>query len=192
MDSVAIEAARLLGADRPWRRATDNDLYAEGEYRLRAAAEYLAHEVMNPAMREFHTAALVGIQAEIQHRLTRRSMRAIRGHGMTSADIQRIRDAVPCQEFLQPITDMKPAGRVRWAGACPFHADRTPSLSVHPTYFHCFGCGIGGDVFELARLVLGLRGHEATFRDAVRVLADFAGLPDPTVPPARYRVEVEP
>jgi DNA primase len=111
---------------------------------------------------------------------------------MTSADIQRIRDAVPCQEFLQPITDMKPAGRERWVGACPFHADRTPSLSVHPTYFHCFGCGIGGDVFELARLVLGLRGHEATFRDAVRVLADFAGLPDPTVPPARYRVEVEP
>lgn len=184
-DSVAVEAARLLGADRPWRRATDNDLAVEADYRLRAARECLLLDPPSPELCAFHEDALEGVRVELERRIANHARRRQRGAGMTREAVERIRDAVPCQEFAQRFADMRPAGRERWVGLCPFHAERTPSLSVHPTYFHCFGCGVGGDVFELARQILGLRGGEATFRDAVRVLADFAGLPDPTVPPPR-------
>jgi hypothetical protein len=193
-DSVAVAAARLLGIDRPWRRATDNDLHVEAEYRLRAARECLALDPPSPELCAFHDGALKGIRVEIERRLAAHAPR--RGKGMTPADVERIRDAVPCQEFMQRFTDLRPAGRERWLGLCPFHAERSPSMSVHPTYFCCFGCGVKGDVFALVMLVLDARkvnlaglvtggSGEATFRDAVRVLADWAGLPDPTVPPVR-------
>ncbi len=134
----------------------------------------------------FHDAALEGIRREIERRLVNRSTRA-NSKGMTREAVEQIRDAVPCQEYMQQLTDMRPKGRERWVGLCPFHMERTPSLSVWPTHFVCFGCTARGDVFELVRLVLGLRGGEYTFRDAVRVLADWAGLPDPTVPPPPER-----
>jgi hypothetical protein len=193
--AVAEQAARLLGTDRPWRRATDNDLYVEGEYRLRAARECLALDPPSPELCAFHEGALEGIRVEIERRLATHAPR--RSKGMTPADVERIRDAVPCQEYMQRFTDLRPAGRERWLGLCPFHAERTPSLSVWPTHFVCFGCGAKGDVFALVMLALDARkvnvaglvtggaGGEATFRDAVRVLADWAGLPDPTVPPMR-------
>jgi hypothetical protein len=194
VDSVAIEAARLLGTDRPWRRATDNDLAVEAEYRLRAARECLALDPPSPELCAFHDASLGGIRREIERRLVNRSTRS-GSKGMTRQDVERIRDAAPCQEVAQWLgIDMRPAGRERWVGLC-WHGERTPSLSVHRLYFHCFGCGIGGDVFELVLLVLGLQrvsvaggrlpgtGEDYTFRDAVRVLADWAGLPDPTGPP---------
>lgn len=193
-DATAVAAARLLGLDRPWRRATDNDLAVEAEYRKRAALEALASHRPEACdqMLAFHDGALEGIRVEIERRLAVHAPR--RSKGMTAADVERIRDAVPCQEFMQRFTDLRPAGRERWVGLCPFHAERSPSLSVHPTYFCCFGCGAKGDVFALVMLVLDARkvnlaglvtggGGEATFRDAVRVLADWAGLPDPTVPP---------
>ena len=33
---------------------------------------------------------------------------------------------------------------------CPFHADRTPSMKLNEDYFYCFGCGVHGDVIDLA------------------------------------------
>lgn len=191
-DPVAVAAARLLGADRPWRRATDNDLAVEAEYRLRAARECLTLDPPSPELCAWHDGALEGIRVEIERRLAVHAPR--RSKGMTHADVERIRDAAPCQEFMQRFTDLRPAGRERWVGLCPFHAERTPSMSVWPTHFVCFGCDAKGDVFALVMLALDARkvnlaglvtggSGEATFRDAVRVLADWAGLPDPTVPP---------
>lgn len=193
-DATAVAAARLLGIDRPWRRATDNDLAVEAEYRLRAARECLALDPPSPELCAFHDGALEGIRVEIERRLAVHAPR--RSKGFTRQDVERVRDAVPCWEYVQylGITNLKPAGRERWLGLCPFHAEHSPSFSVHPTYFCCFGCGVKGDVFALVMLVLDARkvnlaglvtggSGEATFRDAVRVLADWAGLPDPAVPP---------
>lgn len=191
-ESVEMAACRLLGADRPHRRCTDHDLAVEAEYRVRAAKECLLLDPPSPEVCAFHDAALEGIRREIERRLVQRTTRAS-SKGMSDADIERIRAAAPCQEVAQWLgVNMVPRGRDRWVGLC-WHGEKTPSLSVHPLYFICFGCGIKGDVFELVLLVLGAQrvnlaglaagGGDYTFRDAVRVLADFAGLPDPTVPP---------
>lgn len=184
-DPVAVEAARLLGYDRPRRRCTDNDLAVEAEYRLHAAQAYLASGEVNEHLRAFHSASLESVRVEIERRLAVGPPR--RGKGMTRQAVEAIRDAVPCQEYIQylGLSDLKPKGRERWEGLCFLHAERTPSLSVHREFWHCFGCQVGGDVFALAQAVIGLSKPEATFRDAVRVLADYAGLPDPTIPPER-------
>jgi DNA primase len=63
-----------------------------------------------------------------------------------------------------------------WKGLCPFHGEKTPSFHVNGDkgFFHCFGCGAKGDVFEFVKL------HDKiTFPDAVRQVAARAGVPVP-------------
>jgi DNA primase len=59
---------------------------------------------------------------------------------------------------------------------CPFHDDKKPSFSVNPRgqYFHCFGCGAGGDVFEFL-----MRVEHKTFMEALTDLARQVGIPLP-------------
>ncbi len=65
-----------------------------------------------------------------------------------------------------------------YKGLCPFHAEKTPSFHVNPArgIFHCFGCGVGGDVFKFVELV-----EKVSFPEAVRILASRVGLrvPEP-------------
>ena len=63
-----------------------------------------------------------------------------------------------------------------WKGLCPFHGEKTPSFHVNGDkgFFHCFGCGAKGDVFEFVKL------HDKiTFPEAVRQVAARAGVPVP-------------
>src|SRR5258708_12579334 len=63
-----------------------------------------------------------------------------------------------------------------WKGLCPFHQEKTPSFNVRaePAVFHCFGCGVGGDVFKFLML------HERlSFPEAVESLARRHGVPVP-------------
>ena len=63
-------------------------------------------------------------------------------------------------------------------GLCPFHNEKTPSFSVSQDrqFFHCFGCGVGGDVISFVMKIENL-----DFPDAVTRLAEWAGLSVPTV-----------
>ncbi len=56
---------------------------------------------------------------------------------------------------------------------CPFHSEKTPSFVVTPArrLFHCFGCGVGGDVIGFV-----VRHDRLSFPDAVRLLAARAGV----------------
>ncbi len=60
-----------------------------------------------------------------------------------------------------------------YKGLCPFHGEKTPSFHVNRDkgFFHCFGCGVGGDVFKFLEL------HEKIgFDDAVKLLAQRFGV----------------
>jgi DNA primase len=76
---------------------------------------------------------------------------------------------------VQEYVPLKKAGN-SYKGNCPFHNEKTPSFHVHPDkgFFHCFGCGVGGDVFKFLEL------HEKVgFQDAVRILAQKFGVAIP-------------
>ncbi|MBE3071550.1 MAG: DNA primase, partial [Acidobacteria bacterium] len=80
-------------------------------------------------------------------------------------------------QVIQDFVPLKKAGG-SYKGLCPFHAEKTPSFHVNRErgFFHCFGCGTGGDVFKFLEL------HERIgFQDAVRRLAQRFGLTVPDV-----------
>lgn len=75
-------------------------------------------------------------------------------------------------QVVQEYVPLKRAGST-YKGLCPFHSEKTPSFHVTPDkgFFHCFGCGVGGDVFKFLEL------HEKVgFQDAVKMLAQKFGV----------------
>jgi DNA primase len=71
---------------------------------------------------------------------------------------------------------LKKAGAQNFSGLCPFHAEKTPSFSVHATrqFFHCFGCGESGDIFTFVQ-----KAENISFPEAVRLIAQKIGVPMP-------------
>jgi len=71
---------------------------------------------------------------------------------------------------------LKKAGAQNYSGLCPFHGEKTASFSVHATrqFFHCFGCGVSGDVFSFIQKI-----ENITFPEAVRLVAQKLGIPLP-------------
>src|SRR4249920_1223065 len=71
---------------------------------------------------------------------------------------------------------LKKAGAQNYSGLCPFHGEKTPSFSVHATrqFYHCFGCGISGDVFSFVQKI-----ENITFPESVRLVAQKLGIPLP-------------
>jgi DNA primase len=67
---------------------------------------------------------------------------------------------------------LKKAGTT-YKGLCPFHGEKTPSFVVTPAResWHCFGCGLGGDIFSFV-----MQRDSATFPEALRILAAKAGV----------------
>src|SRR6202142_2842879 len=63
-----------------------------------------------------------------------------------------------------------------FTGLCPFHQEKSPSFAVHPVrqIYHCFGCGVSGDVFQFA-----MEMEKSTFPEAVRTVAEKCGIPIP-------------
>jgi len=92
---------------------------------------------------------------------------------------QRFIDDLKLQaDIVTVVQEYVPLKRVgnTFKGLCPFHSEKTPSFHVNRDkgFFHCFGCGAGGDVFKFLEL------HEKVgFVDAVRLLAQRFGM---TVP----------
>lgn len=88
------------------------------------------------------------------------------------ADIDRIRETVDLVDLISEVTKVKKSGRTFMA-VCPFHEEKTPSMSVDRArgLYHCFGCGKGGDLFSFVQETQGL-----DFRDALDLLARKAGV----------------
>jgi DNA primase len=91
---------------------------------------------------------------------------------ISSESINAVRDAVDMTEVVGQYTDLRRAGG-QMMGLCPFHDESSPSFSVDPQdkLYHCFGCGVGGDVFEFVMEKQGIG-----FSEAVETLADRYGI----------------
>ncbi len=89
--------------------------------------------------------------------------------------IQQIRDSADIAEIVSDYVTLKKKGK-SLMGLCPFHQEKTPSFSVDSGkgLYHCFGCGVGGDVFNFIMEI-----ENITFPEAVRVLAEKYGIPLP-------------
>jgi DNA primase len=65
--------------------------------------------------------------------------------------IERVRREFSLVAMVAKRLDLKRAGR-RWSGLCPFHGEKTPSFTVGEgnsgEFYHCFGCGAHGDLFD--------------------------------------------
>lgn len=89
------------------------------------------------------------------------------------AFLDEVRDRNDIYDVISRYVALKRAGS-NYNGLCPFHSEKTPSFTVFPSTrtFYCFGCGAGGDVVSFVMRAEGLE-----YPDAIRFLADRAGIP---------------
>jgi DNA primase len=89
--------------------------------------------------------------------------------------LAQLRSAADIVEVIGDHTRLKKAGR-SWKGLCPFHNERTPSFTVDRDkgLYHCFGCGVGGDVIHFVRQI-----DRLDFPEAVEALAGRFGVAIP-------------
>ncbi len=87
-------------------------------------------------------------------------------------DIEKIRQSVSIVELMEAVTTVRKRGR-SFKAICPFHQEKTPSVSLDPArgLFHCFGCGAGGDIFKFV-----METHALTFNESVEYLAARTGV----------------
>jgi len=106
---------------------------------------------------------------------------------MKDQTLQEIKDRLNIAEVIGGYIQLKKAG-TGFKAICPFHSEKTPSLQISPQkqIWHCFGCGEGGDVFGFV-----MKYENLTFRDALKILADKAGVKLPEYRPRDPQAEDE-
>jgi DNA primase len=102
---------------------------------------------------------------------------------MPSSTTELIKSRLDVVALLRGYLTLAPAGR-NFKGLCPFHKEKSPSFMVSPERqsWHCFGCGLGGDIFTFV-----MRYENVEFGEALRTLAEKAGVELRHENPAEYR-----
>ena len=88
-------------------------------------------------------------------------------------DLVTVRERSRIEDVVGSYVTLRNAGGGSLSGLCPFHDEKTPSFRVTPAkgFYHCFGCGEGGDVISFVQKI-----NNVTFVEAVEWLADRAGV----------------
>ena len=125
--------------------------------------------------------------------VARRRLRDVAGR-IREDDIAELRQKAPIDEVVSAYVTLKNAGGGSLKGLCPFHDEKTPSFHVTPgrNFYHCFGCGEGGDVISFVMKIDGLGFTEAVERladkYAVRLRREDGDEPAPQRGPQRGRL----
>ena len=87
-------------------------------------------------------------------------------------DVAYVRDHTQIDAVIGEYVQLKHAGGGQKKGLCPFHDEKSPSFNVNTTkgFFHCFGCGAGGDVIAFI-----MKLDHLSFTEAIERLADRIG-----------------
>lgn len=91
--------------------------------------------------------------------------------------IEEIRSSNDIVDVISKYVTLKRSGR-NFFGLCPFHKEKSPSFAVSPDkqIFHCFGCGVGGNVIHFISKIEGL-----DFKDTLELLANRVNIELPTL-----------
>ena len=100
--------------------------------------------------------------------------------GLPSDFSRHVKSVADIVRIIGEQVRLKKSGN-NYLGLCPFHQEKTPSFSVHSArqFYYCFGCGAKGDVFQFV-----IATERLSFPDAVRRVAQLAGIPVPQEVPS--------
>ena len=86
---------------------------------------------------------------------------------------EEIKNSVRLSEIIGKNVSLKRRDKSNYIALCPFHKEKTPSFNVSDDkgFFHCFGCGKNGDIFNYVMEI-----ENITFVDSLKKLADYAGI----------------
>ena len=87
-------------------------------------------------------------------------------------DIEELKAKLDIVEVVAGYVSLKPASAGSFKGLCPFHSEKSPSFNVRsaPAFYHCFGCGAGGDVYKFIQEI-----EHVGFTEAIEKLAEKSG-----------------
>ena len=97
--------------------------------------------------------------------------------------IDELKTNVDIVDFVSDYVELQKTGN-KYKGLCPFHSEKTPSFFVNPdnNFYHCFGCGAGGDLINFVMEIENL-----TFAETIKVLAERSGMELPDLSDAQRR-----
>lgn len=89
-----------------------------------------------------------------------------------ASDIEELKARADIVEIIGSYVQLKPSTAGSFKGLCPFHQEKSPSFNVrsNPAFYHCFGCGQGGDVYKFLQEI-----EKMSFSEAVERLAEKVG-----------------
>lgn len=88
--------------------------------------------------------------------------------------ITNIKNKIYLSDYISRYASVKHKNGSDYVCCCPFHKEDTPSMHIHDDkqYFHCFGCGVGGDIFKFVSLMDSLNYYES-----IKKIAEEVGIP---------------
>ena len=97
---------------------------------------------------------------------------------------EEVKDRVDIVDVISDYVNLKKSGK-NYKGLCPFHQEKTPSFTVNPAnqFYHCFGCGAGGDVFSFLMEI-----EHITFFESLKMAAERAGMELPNQSESQKKV----